>query len=230
VTSPLWYRARGTIFAFIFLIGFIVPASLGAALHAPYVPAFAALGASWGSTGVNAAMAIAIALMIVCYGLRVWGSSYLNARTVWDLDARTDALVTDGPFRYTRNPLYLGNVLMAFGFGALAPLWGWAFIVIACTAYVVALIRWEEFAMRLHYGKSFERYAQSVPVLIPRISPAPAQATVRPSLRQGILAEVFSASLFIGMMAVLFSAAFGWWIFLACFLAGGFVQRRLARI
>lgn len=227
--SPLWYRARGTIFAFIFLIGFIVPASAGAVMHVHYVPAFAAVGGQWGKAGVDAAMAVALALMIACYGLRVWGSSYLNAQTVWDLDARTDALVTDGPFRYTRNPLYLGNVLMAIGFGALAPLWGWIFIVAASTAYVFALIGWEEFAMRLHYGKAFERYAQSVPALLPRLSPAPVQAKARPSLRQGFLAEVFSASLFIGMIAVLFSAAYGWWIFLACFIAGSLAQRRLAR-
>lgn len=226
--SPLWYRARGTIFALIFLIGFVVPAAIGAALHAHYVPAYAVLGAHWGRPGVNAAMAAAIALMIACYGLRVWGSSYLNAQTVWDLDARTDALVTDGPFRYTRNPLYLGNVVMAMGFGALAPLWGWVFIVVASAAYVLALIRWEEFAMHLHYGTTFERYAQSVPALFPRILPAPAQAKARPSVRQGLLAETFSASLFIGMIAVLFSSAYGWWIFLACFIAGGFVQRRLA--
>lgn len=228
MNSPLWYRARGTIFAFIFLIGFIVPASIGAALRAHYVPAFAALGGHWGRTGVNAAMAVALALMIACYALRVWGSSYLNAQTVWDLDARTDALVTDGPFRYTRNPLYLGNVLMATGFGALAPLWGWIFIIAATSAYVVALIRWEEFAMRLHYGTAFERYAQIVPALFPRLTPAPAQSMSRGSLRQGFLAEVFSASLFVGMIAVLLSAAYGWWIFLACFIAGGFLQRRLA--
>ena len=229
MTSPLWYRARGTIFAFIFLIGFLVPALAGTAMRAHYVPAVASVGGMWGSAGADAAMGVALALMLACYGLRVWGSSYLNAQTVWDLDARTDALVTDGPFRYTRNPLYLGNILMAAGFGALAPLWGWIFIVAATAAYVLALIRWEEFAMRLRYGDAFEQYARRVPALIPRLVPAPVQSKAHASLRQGLLAEVFSASLFIGMIAVLFSAAYGWWIFLACFIAGGFAQRRLAR-
>lgn len=235
MSSPLWYRARGTIFALIFLTGFFVPAAIEGVLRVTYVPAFAAIGGHWGEAGIDVAMGVAIALMITCYALRVWGSSYLNAQTVWDLDARTDALVTDGPFRYTRNPLYLGNVLMAIGFGALAPLWGWAFIALASIAYVLALIRWEEFAMRLHYGNAFEQYAQSVPALIPRLSAAPGlrdtqrqHQTHRPSLRQGFLAEVFSASLFIGMVAVLFSAAYGWWIFLACFVAGTFAQNRLS--
>ena len=218
MASPLWYRARGSIFALIFLAGFL--AGRGA-------PGYIAAGARLGAAGVPGMAALALVLMLAAYALRVWGSGYLNAETVWELDVRTDALITAGPFRFTRNPLYLGNLLMALGFGALAPFYGWIFIVVACTAYVMALIRWEERALRMRYGADFDAYARSVPMLLPRIVPAPPHARPVFSLRQGLLAEMLSAAVFLGMFGVLFGGRYGWWIFLACFIAGIVASRAL---
>jgi protein-S-isoprenylcysteine O-methyltransferase Ste14 len=211
MTSPLWYRARGSIFALIFLAGFLAGRGL---------PGYIAAGSGLAPGGTAAAMAAALLFMLAAYALRVWGAGYLNARTVWELDARTDALITAGPFAFTRNPLYLGNVLMAIGFGALAPLWGWAFIVVACSAYVLALIRWEEFALRMRYGAEFDAYARSVPALLPRIVPAASPAAVQFSLRQGLLAEMLTAWVFLGMFGVLFGGRSGGCIFLGCFMGG----------
>jgi hypothetical protein len=167
--------------------------------------------------------------MLCGLALRVWGSSYLHAQTVWSLDARNDAFVIDGPFRYTRNPLYLGNLLMAIGFGLLAPLRGWIFMAIASSAFVVALIRWEELAMRMRYGAAYDVYMRTVPMLFPRFTPAPRREAIAPSLQQGIAAEVFSAAFFCGMLAVLVAHGWGWLIFLLLLVAGSAAQRRLAR-
>jgi protein-S-isoprenylcysteine O-methyltransferase Ste14 len=210
----LWYRARGTVFALIYAAGF----TIGYAGNHAAAPAFSQ---TW-------AAAVAALLMLAGILFRVWGSSYLHAQTVWSPDARNDAFVVDGPFRYTRNPLYFGNVVMALGFGLLAPLRGWLFIGLACTAYVVALIRWEELAMRMRYAGAYETYMRIVPMLLPRVTPAPARERIIPSLHQGITAEVFSAAFFCGMLVVLLTPAWGWWIFLLLLIAGSAAQRRLA--
>ncbi len=63
---------------------------------------------------------------------------------MWSDDARTDSLVIAGPFRYLRNPLYVGNILMALSFSLFAPIGGWIDINVMNLVFVGALIRWEE--------------------------------------------------------------------------------------
>jgi protein-S-isoprenylcysteine O-methyltransferase Ste14 len=39
--------------------------------------------------------------------IRAWGAAYLRAEVVQDSSVRTERLVADGPFRYSRNPFIL---------------------------------------------------------------------------------------------------------------------------
>ena len=73
------------------------------------------------------------------------------------------SLVTDGPFGYSRNPMYLGFALflagLAVGLGTLSPLLvAAAFTVIADRWY----IRFEEAAMAAKFGAAYARYKQKV--------------------------------------------------------------------
>jgi len=43
--------------------------------------------------------------------------AYLHSSVVHDSQLHSDRLVADGPYRRVRNPLYLGNILLAFGLG-----------------------------------------------------------------------------------------------------------------
>src|SRR5438067_1624832 len=61
--------------------------------------------------------------------LRTWGASYLRSDVVHDPSLRTEGLVADGPYRFVRNPLYLGTLLMTIGFGLLASRIGWIVLV-----------------------------------------------------------------------------------------------------
>ena len=81
-------------------------------------------------------------------------------------------LTTTGPYAYTRNPLYLGSMLIAFGFAAAAASWTvLAALAVLFTAIYVPTIQSEEAWLRQHFA-GFDAYALRVPRLLPRFTPA----------------------------------------------------------
>jgi protein-S-isoprenylcysteine O-methyltransferase Ste14 len=81
-------------------------------------------------------------------------------------------LTRTGPYAYTRNPLYLGSMMIAFGFAAAAASWV-ILIVLAALFAVIYLptIRSEESYLREHFA-GFDEYAAKVPRLLPRMTAA----------------------------------------------------------
>jgi len=81
-------------------------------------------------------------------------------------------LAMTGPYAYVRNPLYLGSILIAFGFAGASTRWQ---IAVALGALFLAIylptIRSEEQFLRGHFPE-FDGYARAVPRLVPRITPA----------------------------------------------------------
>ncbi|NJL07548.1 MAG: isoprenylcysteine carboxylmethyltransferase family protein [Methylacidiphilales bacterium] len=73
------------------------------------------------------------------------------------------ALVTDGPFRVSRNPIYLGFTVLLVG---AAVVLGSALPFAVAAAFAVIADRWyipfEERAMRAEFGAAFDAYAQRV--------------------------------------------------------------------
>ena len=80
-------------------------------------------------------------------------------------------LTTTGPYAYTRNPLYLGSLLIGAGFAiASRNLWV-AFILLLLLAGIYwPVIRSEEEYLRTHFS-GFDEYAQRVPRMVPRLNP-----------------------------------------------------------
>lgn len=77
---------------------------------------------------------------------------------------KADHLVESGPFRWTRNPIYLGNTLLLAGLGFLfGSAW---FLPAATTAAILthklAILR-EERHLEARFGASWQRYAARVP-------------------------------------------------------------------
>ena len=79
-------------------------------------------------------------------------------------------LTTTGPYAYTRNPLYLGSMLMAAGFAVAAGRWWIAAILVALFAAIyIPTIQSEEGWLREHFA-GFDLYTQRVPRLLPRLT------------------------------------------------------------
>jgi len=99
-------------------------------------------------------------------------------------------LTTTGPYAHTRNPLYLGSMLIAFGFAVAA--WNLAIFValaVLFAAIYVPTIQGEEAYLRGHFA-GFDTYARAVPRLLPKWS-----ATGKGGAGSG-MAEGFSAALY----------------------------------
>jgi protein-S-isoprenylcysteine O-methyltransferase Ste14 len=115
---------------------------------------------------------VLLSLLLVVPGtaLRAYASGYVK---------KNAELAVAGPYAYTRNPLYLGSMLMAFGFAAASRSWVILILLAALFAiiYVPTILSEEEFLRRTF--PSFQSYAHHVPRLFPRFTPArfPVEAT-----------------------------------------------------
>ena len=81
---------------------------------------------------------------------------------------RSEPFLVVGPYRYVRNPLYLGVVLIGFGIGladssVIGMLWGTALLGWFC----FVLIPFEERELESLFGKTYARYRGRVPMLLP---------------------------------------------------------------
>ena len=84
---------------------------------------------------------------------------------------KNEALATSGPYAYTRNPLYLGSLLIGVGFAIAARSWEvGAILVVMFFAIYVPVIRSEEKFLRDKFP-DFDDYARRVPRMFPRITP-----------------------------------------------------------
>ena len=81
-------------------------------------------------------------------------------------------LTRTGPYAYTRNPLYLGSMLIAFGCAVAAGrIWLGVLLVGLFLAIYWPVILSEEAYLRSAFS-DFSRYAAEVPRLLPRLTPA----------------------------------------------------------
>lgn len=84
---------------------------------------------------------------------------------------KNEELTTTGLYAYTRNPLYLGSIVIAAGFAIAAKsLWIDAILVVMFVAIYIPVIRGEETFLRATFPEQFDEYCRRVPRLIPRFT------------------------------------------------------------
>ena len=113
---------------------------------------------------------LAWSLILVVPGvwLRGYAAGFVN---------KNEELTVTGPYAFTRNPLYLGSMGIAFGFAVAAGRW-WLVVLLAAMflAIYVPTILSEEAFLRATFPE-FAAYAERVPRLLPRLTPARFGAT-----------------------------------------------------
>jgi len=142
--------------------------------------------------------------------LRVWGAAYLGATTVQRSNMVGDRVIADGPFRYLRNPLYLGTILHTI---AIVCLMRPEAAVLALTLIVLLqfrLIGREEPYLMERLGGAYQAYLQEVPRLWPSTRPCTASGMHKPNWLQGIASELYMLGVALTLATVGWSRGFGW--------------------
>jgi protein-S-isoprenylcysteine O-methyltransferase Ste14 len=80
-------------------------------------------------------------------------------------------LTISGPYAYTRNPLYLGSLMLAGGFAIAARSWWIVAVMLLMFAVIyVPVIAGEERYLRQTFPE-YDDYARHVPRMLPRLTP-----------------------------------------------------------
>lgn len=100
--------------------------------------------------------------------LRVWSSGHIE---------KNKSLATGGPYRFTRNPLYLGNFLLGLGFAVMSGRYALIALFPVLFYLVYApVIRDEEEFLRNKFGPIFDDMCGRVPRFFPSWPSWPARA------------------------------------------------------
>jgi protein-S-isoprenylcysteine O-methyltransferase Ste14 len=122
----------------------------------------AAIAYVWFARPTITSLIAGILIMIPGLALRALASGHVQ---------KDKQLTTSGPYAYTRNPLYLGSLLMAAGFAIAARSW-WivGLMLLIFVVIYVPVIAGEERYLRQTFP-DYDDYARHVPRLLPRLTP-----------------------------------------------------------
>ena len=223
--SAIVFRIRYGLHFVIFLLGFTAPWNYLVQLDpkGPNAHVWGILAANLAQAGVGSLAApvfnpfnflLVAAILCAFTGawLRTWGATYLGSSVVKSSDlhsaaapeARSDGILTDGPFGYLRNPLYLGTFLHTLAISLLMPRSGAIFAIVAIGVLQLWLIQAEEAFLSGKLGEAYKAYCALVPRIWPALRRKVAASGLVPRWGQALVGEVY----FWGV-AVSF-AAFGW--------------------
>jgi protein-S-isoprenylcysteine O-methyltransferase Ste14 len=207
--SAIEFPLRMAINAAIIVLGFWAPWINGrgsSTVFAQRIPLLEWLALELGRTGlvrftVAAPLVIAAGAAIAAVGaiLRVWGTAFLGTGTVTSMDMKAGRVVADGPYRYLRNPLYLGLWCMVAAMAFLMPATGAVLTVGLITVFLLRLIFAEEAFLRAQIGEPYKAYLRAVPRIFPRLRTNLERGGSRPQWLRAALAEIMPIGVFVAL-------------------------------
>ncbi|RPI13629.1 MAG: isoprenylcysteine carboxylmethyltransferase family protein [Ignavibacteriae bacterium] len=125
--------------------------------------------------------------------IRFWGVSYAGGETRTTKVGASN-LVTQGPFAFIRNPLYLGNIFLYFGISIMAnSLFPYLQIIglIYFSIQYYYIIKEEESFLREKFKDKYEDYYSNVNSIIPSFKPynESKQSNIKPNYKDAYVSE-----------------------------------------
>ena len=143
------------------------------------------------SAAFNLLLIAGIVLAFAGAALRTWGTATLSPEVMRDHAMHGEALVADGPYRWMRNPLYVGSWLNALALALLVPPSGAIFMLAMLALFQARLIFAEEAYLASQLGQSYADYRARVPRILPSLRPRVAAGGARPQWGRALLSEIF---------------------------------------
>jgi protein-S-isoprenylcysteine O-methyltransferase Ste14 len=110
------------------------------------------------------ALALGIALAVLSIAFAIWGRRTMEAAgTNVNPTLPTTALVTSGPFRFTRNPLYVALTLFYSGLTVAFDTW-WGLVLLIPLLLVMhfGVVLREERYLEQKFGETYRQYRSAV--------------------------------------------------------------------
>ncbi|HTX42173.1 MAG TPA: isoprenylcysteine carboxylmethyltransferase family protein [Acidobacteriaceae bacterium] len=196
------FRFRIWIAVALYVLGFSAPWSSILSRYvdiAPDTTAWLALSTAlarlgWFSLSQATILVTSLAIACVFLGslLRIWGTAYLGSSVVHSGAMHAEQVMASGPYRYTRNPLYLGTWLFSIGVAILMPPSGAVFFLLGTFLFYYRLILGEEDYLTKQQGAAYLEYRRRVPQILPSLRPRLAASEARPRWLQGLIGESFT--------------------------------------
>jgi protein-S-isoprenylcysteine O-methyltransferase Ste14 len=207
--TSLEYRNRYLIHATIYCLGFFTPWNYW--LHLDSIRTWQFLAAwptrsGWISFSNATILVLCLGILFAFLGafIRTWGTAYLSPSVVQDGAMHGEDIVAAGPYRFVRNPLYLGTFIHTFALALLMLPSGAIFTILLIGLEQLRLIGAEEPFLTAKLGEPYLAYCARVPRLIPALIPRISASTMRPAWPIAFLGEIY-------MWGVVVSfAIFGW--------------------
>ncbi len=208
--SAIEFRFRMAINAAIIILGFWSPwiEPLGLSRRIPMLEWLALELSRAGllSFTVASPTVIGLAALIAAKAVlfRVWGTAYLGPATVMSMQMKAGAVMADGPYRFLRNPLYLGLWCMVAALAFLMPPTGALVSMVLLTVFLLRLTLGEEAFLSARLGERYLQYLRAVPRFIPRPRTSLPSVGSQPHWLRAALVETTPIGVFLAL------AVFSW--------------------
>ena len=117
----------------------------------------------WFASPTASSILVGVALGLVGLLIRGWAAGTIR---------KEEQLTTTGPYAYTRNPLYIGSLVLGVGItlGGGHLTWVALFLVFYLVVYTRTMVGESRLLTEL-FGERYARYAGQVPAFFPRLTP-----------------------------------------------------------
>jgi protein-S-isoprenylcysteine O-methyltransferase Ste14 len=194
------FRFRILIAAVLYVLGLWAPWTRYGAV-APDTTTWLAVSttlARWGWLRLDQSTMLVTGFAMFCTAagalLRIGGTSYLGATVVSSAAMHGETLAAAGPYRFVRNPLYLGTWIFSLGVAILMPPSGALVFLVGTVLFYFRLILGEEDFLAKQMGLAYEEYRRRVPRIVPRLRPRIASSGAQPNWLEGVVAECYPAA------------------------------------
>jgi len=115
-----------------------------------------------------------------------------TGRTTRSKNVQSDILVTNGPYGYVRNPIYIGNFFLSLGIVISANTFFPWFILVYIMLFSIQyffIIRYEERFLQERFEENYSRYISKVPSFFPKLGRYRERSSVKPDFKKALISE-----------------------------------------
>ena len=148
-----------------------------------YTPVPIALAIIYNSQPIIPFNVLGILMIVIGEIIRINAVRYAGGATR-TRNVGAPSLCTSGPYSYTRNPLYWGNIIIYAGVAFLGGgQWMWHLVIIIIIFFIIQyyfIISLEEETLKLKFEEEYESYIENVPKLLPKFTPWDSDNKIKP--------------------------------------------------